>query len=726
MRFATFFIAAGLSGCGPKVTETPTATSVNAGSPVKRSSSKKPEGQIRHSGSGSSASLSPAGGSGAARPVNMGANDGEGPVVGDLPGEIDVVRPAPVVVAPEVAATERPPLTAEQTAVFDSTRQQLYPFLAHENVNLEAMADVVARSDEAFRASYYTVAIFHHDIEFWRRINLTSGLMRQEFGERWVASREGIRRLIDQVPRPRLIERPFDVSDFGERGLAREGAEAALAGNADAFPDVTEEDRATLRVTDTKYKVAFLHASEMCQTPEQGRLVLGALHASGAAAVAAFHAVAADPDRGMEAANARLEEAIDELGWLYMYLRSRRNDPEQQADPVELGLGNFNSRDFSHIVAIPDVHGDDEFFIRSLWKAFVEVEPHGRRMPLKEFDTALRAVAARVDLGNEDPTAGINGVIPLSTLGRRVALVQLGDIPDRGLHSLDCYKILASIEKVIGWKTIQLLGNHESHLMLEAPTGNAWGHTKAEDKANYGGEDAFRATYTVGGALHSFIARTDRLMVRIGEPMAADAYEPDAAKGDTLFVHGGVDPAWLLFAINGQYPAELGEVERMLAENSQVGIVDRIAPPIGWDAVILDINQRTQDVLSRVLQRGEFFEATGAPIETKRYARDGAVVEYPHLCQEVQGVMRKLHVSRIVVGHTVQNDFRVHSLCGGTFIAADVQMSRGFVSAAGVHERGQPVALVMGLENGRLISQIAHYTHNTFRAHHDSVAINAP
>ena len=78
----------------------------------------------------------------------------------------------------------------------------------------------------------------------------------------------------------------------------------------------------------------------------------------------------------------------------------------------------------------------------------------------------IKAVADTVEFPSGHPR--IRPLPPtLSMLGNKVALVQLGDIMDRGPQSLYSYKILASIETAIGWKVIQLAGNHD--LMIYHP-----------------------------------------------------------------------------------------------------------------------------------------------------------------------------------------------------------------------------------------------------------------
>ena len=135
------------------------------------------------------------------------------------------------------------------------------------------------------------------------------------------------------------------------------------------------------------------------------------------------------------------------------------------------GLGHFDSSQFSHIAVIPDVHGDAEYFIHSLWLAFQKIEatnlkPVPRAKLRKRFFDQIKAVADTVEFPSGHPR--IRPLPPtLSMFGNKVALVQLGDIMDRGPQSLYSYKILASIETAIGWKVIQLAGNHD--LMIYHP-----------------------------------------------------------------------------------------------------------------------------------------------------------------------------------------------------------------------------------------------------------------
>lgn len=68
-------------------------------------------------------------------------------------------------------------------------------------------------------------------------------------------------------------------------------------------------------------------------------------------------------------------------------------------------------------------------------------------MPFGQFDAAMREVAENVEFNavGDPVTFTRRAGIKLSRKGKRIALVQLGDIPDRGHFSLLCFQILASI-----------------------------------------------------------------------------------------------------------------------------------------------------------------------------------------------------------------------------------------------------------------------------------------
>jgi hypothetical protein len=347
--------------------------------------------------------------------------------------------------------------------------------------------------------------------------------------------------------------------------------------------------------------------------------------------------------------------------------------------------GHFDSRDFSHVVVIPDVHGDAENFIYSLWIAFQKVEPSGYEVEFPTFDRKVREVAESVEF-----PSGQARTIPhsrLSSLGKRVAIVQLGDIMDRGPQSLFSYKILASIETAIGWKLIQLFGNHD--LMIynpEFPGGFDLRYNKKP--TDISDEDAIRL-FGPGGALRDYILNKGLVMARIGTPPKEDgtAYVIDPKSPDTLFVHAGLDPRWA---------SEFGKTNR-----------------IGWKKMIESINQRyLQAFNDDPSAPAELANDDDGPLFTREIPNsfeDYSKRPYENNCSDLIQVLKRIRVSRIIVGHTPDPQHETKSYCDGRFLVTDIAMSRGMCRGC----TGQPYALVMTLGEGgsKIESMTSHYNH---------------
>ena len=684
-----------------------------------------------------------------------------------IASDLEAAHGAPAV-GQVVAHARMEERTEEQRRVYNVVWNALAKHFATSSLDIRTISDVISRSDVQLQNSFFTVLSFNHDEENqWSFVNIRCRMLAVDSSvQAWDEARRAIRAFLDGIPRPRMRpeERPFDVRSKSERDAARDARYGAIA-HLNAIEGVTDADRNILGWLDTGYKVAFMHAAKLCQDAEQRALVLNTLRTSGAEAYAAFQALreGTDPSKTPDWALGKEEEGIDALARICLYLIAVAPVPVGQMvegavagplaaaggvaidipaevrvapvlPPVELGLGNFDSRAFSHVIAIPDVHGDAEFFIRSLWKGFIEVEADAelRAIPFERFDAAVRAVAVRVDFSRENPTELVGAVQPLSRLGRQVALVQLGDIMDRGTESLLCFKILASIEAAIGWKLIRLIGNHETMMHDHVVSGRAGfpGYMDLRDVTNYGGEAQLRNMFSpIGagtGSLWRFITSNGLAVVRIGTPIPDESvpYEPNNAKADTLFMHADIEGVWLRDFLSG---FTAGTTEIAYADEGyfggEVAFTGRLTPDVcpagGWRTLVASLNGWAREQLSTEGQQKNQVSSIGGPLETRRHVYQ----ESAATCEEVEELLRVFRVSRIIVGHTPQENFRVAPKCGGKFIAADVRMSRGF-RHGDAHERGQPVAVVLTFDHGRLVSEVAHYTHPVAAGHHDSVRLD--
>lgn len=121
------------------------------------------------------------------------------------------------------------------------------------------------------------------------------------------------------------------------------------------------------------------------------------------------------------------------------------------ARATALRPGEIIANDYDFVVVIPDIHGELEGLYRSLWLAQKKVDP-SRGEDLNSFKARFTAPEARISEG-----AG------------RVALVQLGDLVDRGPDSYECVATMSLLPTVLGWRVLQLYGNHELMTVMSPP-----------------------------------------------------------------------------------------------------------------------------------------------------------------------------------------------------------------------------------------------------------------
>ena len=350
--------------------------------------------------------------------------------------------------------------------------------------------------------------------------------------------------------------------------------------------------------------------------------------------------------------------------------------PVRKHRSASSGLGNFNTAEFEEIVIIPDVHGDAEYFIHSLWIAFKNVEPAENSVTFRQFDRALRNAAASVKFPEGRPS-----VLPesrLSMRGERIALVQLGDIMDRGPQSWLSYKLLASLDHVIGWKKVQLFGNHELMAYVRPGVFDLRYNIEPTDISN----DEAMIQFAPGGPLMTYLINNNLLMARFGSPIdSSREYVVDPSrKADTLFVHAGLDNEWADSFKNA------AGIER-------------------WEDFIDSINRMKRREFQEKPERvSKFAWEKKSPVYTRTIPEPETGDEFRGRCGELQKILEKLQVSRVIVGHTpeVKN---VRRYCDSKFIVSDVAMSRGMGPGA-----GNPFAMVMSLDDsGSDVSALKYY-----------------
>ena len=296
--------------------------------------------------------------------------------------------------------------------------------------------------------------------------------------------------------------------------------------------------------------------------------------------------------------------------------------PEFVADRPEGELSKVDS--YNHIVVLPDIHGDFESLAESLWMAYVDVA--AGTLDIVVFAHALRLGAWNVDYV---PPEGMLTSYPSDTV-----VVQMGDVFDRGPHGLLCWKVLDAVPRLLGWRVVRLLGNHE--WMNRLGEADSYIHTGDVDEFEqfFKYKEARSIEFVHNGEIWTEIAEKSLLMYRLM---------------DTLFVHGGIDSHWIdqtyagAAILNGQ--ALVDHLNALSTSRMQTSTVSQ------WRDLSFP--------------------------ESAIWNRDLANINTEFVCGvHLPGLLARFEVSRIVVGHTPQMDLRMKSLCDARIILADAAMSR--------------------------------------------------
>lgn len=198
--------------------------------------------------------------------------------------------------------------------------------------------------------------------------------------------------------------------------------------------------------------------------------------------------------------------------------------------------------------------------------------------------------------------------------GGETWLVQTGDITDRGPDSRGVIALLRQLTteaEAAGGKVIPLLGNHEVMNVL-----GDLRYVSPEDTTGYGGEAARKQAFSATGEDGAWLRARDA----------------SAQVGRTVFVHGGIDPRWAAEGIE-----RINLMVRDVMQRGQPGLVYGNDGPL-WN---------------RVYALGD--EATACPM--------------------LQEALSSLSATRMVVGHTTQEDGKIHSRCDDRLWLIDTGIS---------------------------------------------------
>jgi hypothetical protein len=320
--------------------------------------------------------------------------------------------------------------------------------------------------------------------------------------------------------------------------------------------------------------------------------------------------------------------------------------------------GEIDAKSYSNIVVLSDIHGDDMAFIRSIWISLQKSVPP----KIVQFEALYQmfeeAIAGTFPVEPIDPNSG-------------TLMIQMGDLVDRGKYGKKCIQFLNVTERLIGWKTLSLYGNHDLYSLLSSPYDML--HPEEDiDREN----DFTRET----GILWKAIVDKSLLMIRTNSPPGVPLDHPNDAS--ILFVHAGIDYRWFSMLMA---KAELVDVN--------------------------EFNLATEKAMhSKSFERIEqIFGDERSPLIT----RDLSTAHESAICTDLPKLLQKFQVSRLIVGHTPLVSRRVMSKCDGKLILTDVMMSRWMTNLTHAEsdlESGAPHAIMMSLNNGLLESIVAYYT----------------
>lgn len=273
----------------------------------------------------------------------------------------------------------------------------------------------------------------------------------------------------------------------------------------------------------------------------------------------------------------------------------------------------FSADEFDAVIAIPDIHGDLEGFVKSLWLGYASVKG---TLPFEAFnETVMNYV--------------VNGTFVSIPWPGKTLLVLLGDLVDRGPKSVECIALALSVEKLFGIKRSALYGNHE--IMTFHRGAHRYVHS----------EDALR-----GSARDVAFSTTSHLWRKMTENFSLVSIV-NFPTSNVLFVHAAIDPAWLTDHANLLAMFE-GSVGRKLNRFAQYSLAQ--APD-----------------LSQALEEDE------SPI----WSRVLETMDESDLCDSyLPKVQALFNFTRIFVGHCPQVSRSVRVRCNGQIYLADVAISR--------------------------------------------------
>jgi len=295
--------------------------------------------------------------------------------------------------------------------------------------------------------------------------------------------------------------------------------------------------------------------------------------------------------------------------------------------------------------------------------------------------------------------------------GSKSVLVQTGDLIDRGSRSREVMELLISLEKmakIAGGRVIPLLGNHEIMNLvgdLRYVSSEDYAHyadatSEQRRKAGYHDYAIWRASHedmlralqqpVFPASEEEWMAKHPSGFLEHHEAFGADGeygiwlrnHAAIAKINDTVFVHGGIDPALMamkLDEINARVHQEIAEFDAA----KQYLISQKIVLPFFTFQEIIAAVQAADRVSER--RQDVDWQAKSAIIlgfnNSLSMGQDGPLWYrgYDHWTEEeglpqVERILAAYNAKHIIVGHTVQQTARIRSRFAGRVFLIDTGM----------------------------------------------------
>jgi hypothetical protein len=318
--------------------------------------------------------------------------------------------------------------------------------------------------------------------------------------------------------------------------------------------------------------------------------------------------------------------------------------------------------DIEYVVVIPDIHGDFEAAIDAVYMAFKTIKEDQR---VDEFESPdiFRANLLQMIKRRKSQPDNLeirNEIFETAS----VALVQMGDVINKGPHSEECLDLFRAIPFILGWRVLNLYGDHDVRTLTSDAT--KYVHIdelrKFEDVAHTIEWASKRtACYRPGGKCYQIYMESFLALARITSRGGSLPWGPgDPRNPSTLFAHAGFNLEWFF-----DHAKKFSEFQDI----SDGNFID-------------DFNKAVRNVLQSDRFNDEKFELFGMNRDAKSedkgkpksflWTRKMARGD----CRDLDSLLEFFNVNRIVVGHTMRQDRKIGRMCDDRLIVVDVGMSR--------------------------------------------------